>query len=534
MTVKEKKRKGVADVVREQMGELGAVGFKQDSEFIPGGEFSPFGQRMSKGEIIRDRLIESCRAADGWYIKLDKDIGGNEWQFKDKILDFDNWTDLQYEISNYVREKTKLEIKRTGRAINYGSGRYRVIFFNVNGVRGEVEPLIFSVDAQEYLIEVPQGGVQGVPDVNEILKTVQQTSLAPSEIIRSQVEAMKQGMEIAKSGESKDNAMMTAMITMMGTVMAAVLGKPAPAPSGPDPMAMMNHIVGMAKEMGAFKSGEAAPKSLADTLAELKLLGIKVGENEDPMAALSKVRNIISLFREITGTGGGEGTVEPPSLVERTMDRLLTPEVVMKVLDKLPSGGQAPNINKKVVPQAQIPPRRQYEPPVVERAEEAPLPETQVEDLSSVEVPQEENPMSGEDKEMLLKVMSFAKELKEAVTNDRTDKFPYITEKISQFTDKSDFNIKVGVVTADKIISQIMMLDGSSYSDPAMKQKLVSYVNRYIEFVRSQGPYYAICQKCQDFAEYENKEQFTADVEKVCGQQMDGGKTCAGILQAMY
>ncbi len=540
MTKKNGSRKGVGDVVREQMGVMKGVGFTQDPEFDASSqEFGPFGPMKTTGEIIRDRLIESCRGADGWYITLDKDIGGNEWQFKEKITSYDHWTNLTVEINEWVRQKTKIENDRTGMVRNYGSGRYRVMFHNVNGNRGDQQPIVIPVDAQEFMLETPKGPLASTAgsDVTEILRTVQATSMKPEDVVKAQVDAVNKGMELALQREDKkassENTMMTAMFGMLGTMMAAIVGKPAPT-EAKDPMAMMNQFFDMAKNMGAFKDQSAPPKSLADTIAELKAVGIKVGENDDPFAVLSKVKNMVGLFRDLTGSGG-DGEISRPSMTEMLIDKI-EPQAITTLVKMLALKGADNTVKPNIMPR-QAAPQRIAPSPSPREVQSAPAaePEQQYIEEEQAPVSQEqvsEPEISAEDAEMFGLITKFTRELKDAVINDRTDKFPYITETISKYTDQADFNIKIGQVTTDVIVAQIMTLDSKTYVDPAMKQKLIDYVNRYIEYVRSQGPYYAKCSKCHNFASYLNKSVYEAETDKIC-EGMDD-TTCGGILQPVY
>lgn len=557
MTKKNGSKKGVGDVVREQMGALKGVGFADDAEFTGGNEFQPFGRMKSNGELIRDRLIESCRNADGWYIGLDKDIGGNEWQFKDKITSYDHWTNLTFEVSDYVRQKTKLENDRTGRVLNYGSGRYRVIFYNVNGNRGDQEPLIFSVDAQEYLLEAPKhiSGLPGGQDVNEILKTVQATSMKPEDLVKAQVEAVNTGMKLALDREDKkessNNAMMTGMFTMMGTVLASVLGKPAPAPTT-DPMQVMNSVLSMVKNVNDMSPKSPPAKPLTETIAELKALGIKVGDNEDALSVLGKVKNMIGLFREVTGGGTGDVTIEKPGIGELLIDKI-QPEAITTLVKMFAAqqsangngGGTAPAppmVRRNLPPRRIAPVSSQPEQPAQEvTSDDNPfadeIPHAPAGDAHVEEAPQEQpvdqkQQISEEDTEMLGKIMKFSKELRDAVINDSTDKFPYITETISKFTNQADYNIKIGHVTTEKIVAQIMTLDGKSYADPVMKQKLVSFIDRYISYVRESAPFYAQCNKCHNYGEYESKEEFEKSDDKIC--EGIGDVMCGGTLTKVY
>lgn len=513
-----KKRTSTRDTIRKTVGELDGVGFEKDPEFVPGDLGSAFFERKSEGEIVKDRLIASYRNADGWYAKLDKDIGGNEWAFKDKITSYDHWVDLQLEICNWVREKTKLEMQRTGRTMYYGSGRYRISFWNSGGNRDQ-EYHIIPVDANEWELDVPKvlpGGVAPGPDVNELLKTIQGAQLSPSEAAKQQFESMKMGMEMAKGKEERGDTamatMMTGMITMMGTVLAALVGKPA---QGPDPMQMMQQFFGLAKDTGIIKTdAPAKEKSYVEMIGELRALGIKVGsEQEDMSTTINKVKSVLDVLKPFMGSGEGDTRSFLERFGEAHGGKIL--DLLNTMFQKAATTGQPNVIKRQPLPPVQQPPQREEQPPFAEQ----PAAEPQ---------PQVEQPISQENAEMFGLVSKFAKELREAVTADDFGKFPYITETISKFTKNADMEIKIGNTTADDIIGKVMQLDGDSYSDPSMKQKLVNYVQKYVEHVRSSGPYYVLCKKCNTVSEYGNKQEFI-EGDKVCG-----ANGCTEVLQAMY
>ncbi len=561
--IKDKKGKDkVKDTVRETMRGLGGVGFQNDEEFdINSMDIGMPGPRKSPGEVVRDKLIGSYLPLDGWYIKLSKDAGGNEWQFKDKITSYNHWTDLQFEVNDFVRQKTKLEVERTGKAINYGSGRYMIMFFNVNGTRENSEPIIFPVDAQEYFLDAPKNisGVQAGTDVNEILRTIQSTQQQPGDTTKLISDSLRAGLELAgkreDSAASGTNQMMTMFMAMMqamsqsnAQIFAALAGKPAPT-TPTDPMELMRNMLSMQKDLGMLPDKNAAPRSDLEMLEKFKSLGLIKTNGDDTVESFAKMKNLIGMIKDFSGYSDSR-----PSLIERAIDAVgpKLPDLIT-AFSKLMAGNNG-NGKVNVIPRAAAPLNNNHPRPEVTAAPvsavKAPGPVTEgtqgqsppsagnLEMVASDEQPQ----ATAEEEEAMLKLflLKYGKEieevsnqLREAVANERTDIYPNITEIISRFTDQADFNLKIGHVNAETILGYILMLDKKSYVENQMKQKLYNYIQKYIEFVRSQGDFYTQCNKCQDFASFDNRQQFNAE-GKTCGQELQGGAKCDGTLVAIY
>jgi len=85
-----------------------------------------------------------------WYLKLSKETSPNVWQFKRRIDQFRHWADMELQINLLVQKETANEVRRRGKAVSWGSGRYMVTFFSDHGVRSnKKKPVFFDVDAQE-------------------------------------------------------------------------------------------------------------------------------------------------------------------------------------------------------------------------------------------------------------------------------------------------------------------------------------------------------------------------------------------------
>lgn len=144
--------------------------------------------RGATGNRVLDELLANIPANDGYYLKLYKEVSPNEFEFKWRFDHWENWSDLEWEITYFVKEHTKKSPKR------WGSGRYRIVPFREGGMRGPMKfkPNDFLIDAGEAEEIRDQGG-----DMN--------TSLQVSETIKSQLEAFKTMADLFKGNSGDPN-----------------------------------------------------------------------------------------------------------------------------------------------------------------------------------------------------------------------------------------------------------------------------------------------------------------------------------------
>ena len=168
-----------------------------------------------------DELLASVPKAQGFYLKLMKEIGVNEWQLKMRIDNYEFWSDLEWEITKIVREQTKHD------SLAYGTGKYQIVVWNESGMRGTKRPPItFHIDAQESKLSqttVKNAREESVEDKLEgmakLVNTMQNFMPKPADpATQSQqlADAFRQGQMLSTQKEANDtNALATMMTAMM-------------------------------------------------------------------------------------------------------------------------------------------------------------------------------------------------------------------------------------------------------------------------------------------------------------------------------
>lgn len=147
-----KRSEQIREIVRQEGDNLfDELGDSSDPEFDPtkdlprsGPEF--FSQNAKhRDELVIDELLASVPRNQGYYLKLYRNVGPNQYELKQRIDNYDAWTDLEWEITSIVRHNTKLNPSK------WGSGTYRIVIWRDSGIRNgsKYRPTEFYIDAQE-------------------------------------------------------------------------------------------------------------------------------------------------------------------------------------------------------------------------------------------------------------------------------------------------------------------------------------------------------------------------------------------------
>jgi len=324
-----KKEPSILDEVRKELkeeedGEL-------DEEYNPDEDRNNLGSLLSLGEgrkprgpdeIAIDEMLIGVEGSD-WYLKLSKETSPNVWQFKRRIDQFRHWADMELQINLLVQKETANEVKRRGKVVSWGSGRYMVTFFSDHGVgSNKKKPVFFDVDAQE------PDSMPPTTQTAEMLDVLRETITSPKDVIQQNVESMQKGMELAAMASSKsgagDNSLMAMMMNqqnnstqlivgMMTAMMSAMGGKNGDK----DPLDFMRGMIGTMKDAGAFPAARTDTQSLGDQILMFKTLGlIKDPGDSDPLNMFTKMKGILGMVQELTGAG----PAERPSIVEKIVE----------------------------------------------------------------------------------------------------------------------------------------------------------------------------------------------------------------------
>lgn len=137
--------KDVQELVRNEMQGLDPDA--SDEGFVPDDVVHHRKVRQIKQdaeEVIIDELLAGVPQDQGYYLKLYKEIGPNKYQLKQRIDDFFDWADLEWEVTQIVRQQTKKNPSR------WGSAPYKIVVWREGGIRTkEFRPVFLDIDAEE-------------------------------------------------------------------------------------------------------------------------------------------------------------------------------------------------------------------------------------------------------------------------------------------------------------------------------------------------------------------------------------------------
>ena len=152
-------------------------------------------------ENIIDELLLGLPNSEGYYIKLYKEIDTGKWELKEKIIDYESWSDLEVEIKNLVTIRSQKNPRK------WGSGNYKVMVFK-EGRQGFVKkPINMSIDANETAL-APETDVKNkLSEVGEFIKQVKEimpeqskeNPPPPPHDAKLIAETFKSGVDMARS-----------------------------------------------------------------------------------------------------------------------------------------------------------------------------------------------------------------------------------------------------------------------------------------------------------------------------------------------
>jgi len=146
---------------------------------------SPNARAVDQETIAIDELLSSVPKAQGFYLKLLKEVRPGQFDYKLRIDDWENWTDLQDEVAKIVRGYSADPKFRS----RWGSGLYQIIVHKERGMRdtGKYHPIYFHIDAME-------------PDQNMSLNMQNIAAVNPTETIQTNLNMLTQLLDVVKKG----------------------------------------------------------------------------------------------------------------------------------------------------------------------------------------------------------------------------------------------------------------------------------------------------------------------------------------------
>ena len=551
--------------------EMSSEEFPEDDEYEPPEEGSSHSRsaiaaKIDEEEAIIDELLASVPQGQGYYLKLYKMLMNNEPEFKLRIDNWQNWSDLEYEINVIVREHTKnFGVKR------WGSGRYKIVIWRDGGVRGpKVKPYFFQIDAQEPdeglnasgVIPIQPGvsGTEQLMNFTQILETINRLNPRPDPAAAqdSVASAFSKGLELSankEQGETNSVAammatMMTGMTSMMSQMMQMNANKPETIPPK-DPNESLKFMMEALSAAGVFqKNNPVAPVSSNTGMAalkELQTLGLIPAVKPEGNKLL-ELKSMMELVKDFSSAGRAPGEV--PSLMEKLVEVLAprVPEMIGNVTSAVNNAVQL----KKAQYLSSIPratanvPQAAPATPVQEATPQA-LPNPYDNNIEQIDgqvgdTPAQLTNESEVNQDMLHlwpKYKSLFNQLHEKIVTHNPaevgspatqDAFLEVASRMEEVIPGITEKISTSALSSVDMVQFIGQYGDPRFKDPAFIPQLTKFTEDFVQWVQRPRNIVAKCNECTAIFDFETQEEFNKD-PKICGMDKGGGITCNGTLQ---
>lgn len=315
-----------AEAEREAMG--GDMAFDADRDLGMHGPRAFQASARDKDQMVIDELLASLPKNQGYYLKLYREIMPGKFELKERIDQYDTWTDMEYE----VMERVKAMTRKYG-AAKWGSALYRVVVWRNGGIRESnkypvTDIIVDAGDTVDAGANIHQGRQDPAEAANEqmnalgnmlkAVETIMPRAVDPNIQFQAIVQAFTAGKGEQQQGS---NQMMTLMMTMMTSMMTGMMevmkggGRPA---NGPPEQAFEERMAVMMNMMKSFGLGQTPmSKGLGEQLAELKLLGLDPFKKEDTIEQIAKLKALTGSLMDVMPNGQ---QVERPGIFEKLID----------------------------------------------------------------------------------------------------------------------------------------------------------------------------------------------------------------------
>lgn len=595
MPVREKGRPTpLSDILQEEAEAAKRDAYPADDMFDPDRDLNFHGpgafrrSMVDKDQLVIDELLSSLPKNQGYYLKLYKEILPGKFEFKEQIEQYDTWTDMELEISNRVKAMTrKFGPKK------WGSALYRVIVWKNGGIRerNKYPPIDVIVDAgddQNAEDSMHKGKTDPLAEAAEqfaafggmlnAMKGIMPASPDPNVQFQALAQAYSAGKgENANSG-NMTMQMMTMMMTTMMTVMKEVMtvNRPATATAPEDAMAKM---MGIFRDFHAVTATPVTPtQTLAQQMAELKLLGIDPFKREDTIDQIAKLKAVMGSVTDLIPNGA---KVERPGIMEKLIDTIgpIIPKIIgdiktmtdnaalaqqlqtVRMQQTAEAAGAPPELG---APPRQRPTTRYGQPvgPAPNRASHAdafseepdydpysgfsarPFPGQRQdaamfgpEDLGKPAQPTQPRPQVAQPvpqpqpQPQEPPLPPLLVELHALITHDQRAAYEGLYNTLIGYPESKMMidGISAGVVTAKEMATQLQAVGGSTFNEPTFTVKMLSYFDGFIGWVRARGKVSAKCDRCQATHTFESQAHFD-QYEHRCTADIGMGQECGGTL----
>ena len=522
----------------DQFNEFGFQGQSSTPSFLNTGK-----KGKDNAELRQiDELLASVPQAQGYYLKLEKEVGPNEWQFKIRINDYAYWADLEWETVKLVRAYTQKD------PLSYGSGKYRIVVWRDQGMRGDKRPpYIFNIDAQESMLpknaipqqvhaETVEDKLEGMAKLVATMQNFMPKPVDPNTQVQQMAEAFQKGQELAKTKESGTESSLATMMTAMMQMQQQ---------ASKDNMAMMMMMMQsmnkqpvedeftkmlkmkMITEMGNAGKVDPSMRPIA-MIKELREAGMIPKKDE---GGLGEQLKTIMALKDVAGAMFGEGGSSAPTGV---LDKLFS-----SVGEKLPDiigavTGTINNVvalNKAKLDRAQRVAKLTRNPVANPVKESGTIPPANIKPVTDSSVAQpiqtvedgegledtviiDDKPLRTQEEKMGFLAMMFAQQLNNWVLNDVTteevfDKITAATLKITENKPMIQNALKDGTMQPADLAGMIVSdLDKTNYNTPEKLQQLVKYCQSYANYIIGDAVFIVECNKCGQQYNFESQAEF--------------------------
>lgn len=441
-------------------------------------------KELSSQELVIDGLLSTIPRSEGYYIKLYKEVGSGKFEYKERIDDYEHWTDLESEIVNIIKAKTK----QFGN-VKWGSGKYKLMVFK-EGERGfHKKPVTFLIDADEEMQATKetdnfQYKLQEMGNFMKQIKEVTQPETTALDIHSTSkliTESFKEGMNLMKNSIPQEKTQ--------------------------NPMELITAVLTIIEKLGFFNKPQQ--QDPFDLLLKMKQLGmIKMAgedtdkEKDDPIEQVSRITELIHAVAPFTGNVSAE---KPSAIME--LVRILGPQVP-KIVENITG-----TINKVAeISKIKTAERFGLNPAEIEHmpqmTEEIPLQETSI---KKSEVPASMNPI--------------VKQIHDAVNNNDITYYAQLQNLMKIYVNK---DIIENLISGEVVIESFLTSLSTMLNQPFLTDdKTKLYFTNFIEHFKAEkeaNTIIAKCLTCETEYAFSTLTDFELDT-KICD--------CGGMLEAV-
>ena len=504
----------VKEFIAHELERDAAAQFPVDDEFEPQGRFSGDGKfiesagRIDSEERVLDELLMSVPQNQGYYLKLYKVLRPNEYELKERVDNWQSWSDMEWEVTKIVRAHSLKEPKK------WGTAPYRVVIWRDGGMRGDkFRPLDFYVDAQEPTADAPiniggasaaSGLLDNFGQLNEMLKTMREVNptMSPVDVQKAAMDSFQQGLGLAlKKEEGSSNSstqMMTVMMQGMMAMMTAMMSKNNAPEVHKDPVEQFTQMMAVMKA----NTPEKPTDNFFEQLIKAREMGlIEKPAKNDPMSQMGQMRDMMSMVTDLAGFPKGDRPGVGEKLVEILAPRL--PDMIGNISSTIKGFIDYQKMKAGMLPSRPL----------------AGAIEGQINEQHITQPVQE-------DPQVLFN--RLLTELHQIVISNDTNQYGYIQQQITKLfgSDQVLKDLANNVVPQSQILNQLRTFGGSAYQDATFSVQLDNYFASFVEWYRQtsgigssadSSPVYVVkCNSCGSEFEYVSQREFELDTNKSC------------------